>query len=107
MCSADPAQHDQLFQGAPIVRLKPDLLSGPLSAGVHTRRQEVWDSIWTALLASGVDVAQLPGIRTDAHDFVRDGLHMSRYCAASCLTSRVAITCLHSQLLSDLCRIPA
>ncbi|DBA65601.1 TPA: hypothetical protein ACH3X2_002666 [Trebouxia sp. C0005] len=74
----DPAQHDQLFEGAPIISLDPDLLSGPLSAGVHTRRQELWDSIWTALSASGVDVAQPPGIRTDAHDFVRDGLHMSR-----------------------------
>ncbi len=107
MRSTDPAQHDQLFEGAPLVRLEPDLLSEPLSVGVHTRRQELWDSIWTALLASGVDVAQPPGIRTDAHDFVRDGLHMSRYCAASCLTSRVAITCLPIQLLSDLCRIPA
>ena len=79
MCSADPAQHDKLFHGAPLVSLEADLLSTPLSAGVHTKRQELWDSIWTALFASGTDVAQPPGIRTDAHDFVRDGLHMSRY----------------------------
>ena len=98
MCSADPAQHDQLFEGAPIVSLEPDLLSEPLSAGVHTRRQELWDSIWTALSASGVDVAQPPGVRTDAHDFVRDGLHMSRYYAASCFIPTVAINACPSSM---------
>ncbi len=103
MCSADPAQHDELFEGTPIISLDPDLLSEPLSAGVHTRRQELWDSIWTALSASGVDVAQPPGIRTDAHDFVRDGLHMSRYCAAGCFLSTVAITCIHVQCASNIC----
>lgn len=98
MRSTDPAQHDQLFEGASTASLKPDVLSEPLSAGVHTRRQELWDSIWTALSASGVDVAQPPGIRTDAHDFVRDGLHMSRYYPGGCFTSTVAITCTSDQV---------
>ena len=49
-----------------------------LLAGVHTRRQELWDSIWKALFAADIDVAQAPGVRTDAHNFVRHGLHMSR-----------------------------
>ena len=76
--AADPAAFDQLFQGPPLATLDTDVLEPELSSGIHTRRQELWDDIWTALTASGIDVADPPGIRTDAHDFVRDGIHMSR-----------------------------
>ena len=76
--AADPASYDALFEGPPLASLDANILGSLLSSGMHTRRQDLWDDIWTALSA-GVDVAQPPGIRTDAHDFVRDGLHMSKY----------------------------
>ena len=76
---ANLADADKLFEGPPSVSLDADILSSPLSSGIHTRRQELWDDIWKALIAAGVDVATPPGIRTDAHDFVRDGIHMSRF----------------------------
>lgn len=72
-CAADPVD-----EGPPLVSLDADILDPVISSGVHTRRQDLWDDIWTALIAAGLDVAQPPGVRTDAHDFVRDGLHMSR-----------------------------
>ena len=78
VCGADPANIDGKFEGPPLVSLDPDILGSLLSSGIHTRRQDLWDDIWTALSIAGVDVAQPPGIRTDAHDFVRDGLHMPR-----------------------------
>ena len=78
MVAADPADIDGRFEGPPLVSLDPDILSPLLSSGIHTRRQDLWDDIWTALSAASVDVAEPPGIRTDAHDFVRDGLRMSR-----------------------------
>lgn len=97
MCAADPASLGDKFEGPPLVGLDPDVLGPLLSSGIHTRRQDLWDAIWTALSAAGLDVAQPPGIRTDAHDFVRDGLHMSRcpvcfllYTAALCLMPAIA-----------------
>lgn len=97
MYAADPANLDDKFEGPPLVGLDPDILGPLLSSGIHTRRQHLWDAIWTALSAAGVDVAQPPGIRTDAHDFVRDGLHMSRcrvclflYTAALCLMPAIS-----------------
>lgn len=76
--AADPANIDGKFEGPPLVSLDSDILGSLLSSGIHTRRQDLWDDIWTALNIAGVDVAQPPGIRTDAHDFVRDGIHMPR-----------------------------
>ena len=59
-----------------------------LPAGIYTKRQELWDSVWIALNAAGVDVAEPPGIRNEMHDFVRDGLRMSRYLYTNLQTFR-------------------
>lgn len=101
MYAADPANLDDKFEGPPLVGLDPDILGPLFSSGIHTRRQDLWDDIWTALSAAGLDVAQPPGIRTDAHDFVRDGLHMSRCPSACSFTQRRSATCL---LVAELTR---
>lgn len=102
LCAADPADLDVKFEGPPLVGLDPDILGSVISSGIHTRRQDLWDDIWTALSAAGVDVAQPPGIRTDAHDFVRDGLHMSR--CVFCLFLYITALCLVCLLVAKLTR---
>ena len=100
--AADPANIDGKFEGPPLVSLDPDILGPLLSSGIHSRRQDLWDDIWTALINAGVDVTEPPGIRTDAHDFVRDGLHMSR-----CPLLVPLYNSIHLNTCSSLCSLNA
>ena len=105
MFAADPANIDDKFEGPPLVNLHPDILGPLFASGIHTRRQDLWDDIWTALSIAGVDVAEPPGIRTDAHDFVRDGLHMSRWpLPAPLYSSNLVYACSSLCLLIASCK---